>query len=37
MYQASENAAELEEIQNIFSDVVKFVEPTDSKVITAIV
>lgn len=32
MYQTSGNATELEEIQNIFNDIVKFVEPTDSKV-----
>lgn len=36
MYTSSGNAAEagswLEEIQNIFSEIVKFVEPSDSKV-----
>ena len=37
MYEASdkttESAPSLEEIQNIFNEIVKFVEPTDTKVI----
>lgn len=33
MYRSSGSVTELEDIQNIFNDIVKFVEPSDSKVI----